>query len=193
MRHATTPCRAPDAGVAGFSLAELVYVLLIMGVLASIALPRIDMGRSRVDGGAMEIASHLMLAQRVAVLRQHDVRVLADTAAAALRMHEDRDNDGTQDVGEPVVMKALGDGVALALAGSQGLHAGSGAVTFAEGPEKMPVLVFHRNGSASEEGVLHVTSAGAGRSDHDRAVHVERATGLSTCWSRRTGAWQEGC
>lgn len=64
--------RAPAgylAGRAGFSLAELVVVMLVIGVLTSVASPRLadTLNRSRVTAAAARVAADLNLARRTAI------------------------------------------------------------------------------------------------------------------------------
>ena len=63
--------------------------------------------------------------------------------------------------------------------------------------QALPALTFHRNGAASEEGVIYLTSlrgaAGDDNSQDTRALQIERATGCVRCFTYRTLAWQEGC
>jgi prepilin-type N-terminal cleavage/methylation domain-containing protein len=179
-------------GRSGFSLVELIYVLVLVGVLVGIAMPRIDFQRARVDSAALQLGSHLLLAQRVAVLKQHDVRISFDETARTVVIHMDADNDGTTAATEQTRTEAIEEGVRFALAGAA-LYGGGAALTFEKDADELPTLVFHRNGSASEEGAVHLTSLSPYGPQHDRAVRITRATGLARCWSRRTGTWQEGC
>lgn len=184
--------RTAEQGRAGFSLAELAFVLLIVGVIAGMAFPRIDFKRARVDAAAVSAGSQLLRAQRVAVLRQHDVRVSFDADEGALLIHDDVDNDGTVDDGEPTRVEALGEKTYFGSVGDA-LFGDGDAITFELDDAELPTVVYHRNGSASEEGVVHITSESPVGEEHDRAIRVTRATGLARCWTRRNGDWKEGC
>jgi type II secretory pathway pseudopilin PulG len=173
-------------------LIELIIVLLIVVLILGMAAPRIDLGRIRVDTSAMRVSTYLLAAQRMAVTKQHDVRVLFDEAERALVIHEDANNDGIQDPGERLRTERLDDGIVFGL-GDDPLSGDGAALTFALGDEGVPTLTYRRNGSASEEGAAHLTALPAGRLTYDRAVHVTRATGLTRCWSRASEQWKEGC
>jgi len=83
----------------GFTLIELILVLTLIGLVSGIMLPRIDFQRARVDSAALQVSSNLLRAQRVAVMRQHDVRVSFDEAHTRVLTHQDANNDGRVDAG----------------------------------------------------------------------------------------------
>ena len=174
---------------------EIVVTLVVLGVVLGIAAPRFDTARARADGAALRVTSLLMTAQRRSVLRQHDVRLVFDTGEGRVVLHDDTDNDGSRTAGEPWQVQELGDGVAFGIAGTPRVAVPeAGPVTFDIDPDEgLPVVTFHRNGSASEEGVVYVTSASNQAATDTRAISVERSTGRTTCWTYRTGAWKEGC
>lgn len=178
---------------AGFTLVEVLHVVLVIAVLAGILAPRIDVAGSRADSAVLRANALITQAQRRALLRQHDIRILFDLDGSVLRLHDDADNDGEVDSGERDVVSELGEGTSFGRAGAPALEGGTGgAVSFSvDSDEDLPVLTFHRNGSASEAGVLHL-AAGSDPATA-RALRVERATGAATCWSHRTGEWEERC
>ena len=179
----------------GFSLPELLIVLGLFGILASYFAPRLDVAKFRQDSAVLEISMALGLAQQKAVLRGHSVRVGIDTAGARLVLHEDANNDQTVDTGEDVRVVELGDGVSFGLGGAPTLHGTAFAV--AEGPDGVPTLRFFRNGAASQEGTIYLTSERAASSgafpEDARALTLERSTGRTTCHSYRSGAWVATC
>ncbi len=183
----------------GFTLIELVIVLAMIGIVAAIAAPGLDFTRYRVDSAMQGIGTTLLVAQRLAVTRQHDVIVRFDVPGAALMVHEDADNDGAVDPGERVRRFPLGEHIVFGRAGaSAGPIPGSGSeVTFTRRVDGMPAVIFHRNGSASEAGGFYLTSKRAvlnpGHEADARAVEVERGTGRAS-WYRytSTGTWVRG-
>lgn len=178
----------------GFTLVEVLTVLVLVGVMAGIVVPRIDLGGARTNAMALRASSRLMMAQRVAVVRQHDVRVLFDADRRTLIVHHDEDNDRFFDGDEQVVRHDLADGVEFGRGDAKALPYGEGPISFSEDPNTgMPVVAYHRNGSASEEGVAYLVPRGESSPEDVRAVHVRRATGQVGCWTHRTGEWTEGC
>jgi hypothetical protein len=72
---------------------------------------------------------------------------------------------------------------------------GAETVTFTRTQDGFPVVVFHRDGTTSENGGVYLsTLAGLsiGRTEDVRAVEIARATGRATWFSFATGSWREG-
>jgi hypothetical protein len=72
---------------------------------------------------------------------------------------------------------------------------GGAAVNFTRTQGLLPIVIFHRDGSASENGGLYVTTVAGlslGRPGDVRAIEVSRATGRATWFSYATGAWKDG-
>jgi prepilin-type N-terminal cleavage/methylation domain-containing protein len=182
---------------AGYSMAEVLVVLVLMGILASIAIPRMDISGFQSDGGVQTVASTLMAAQRAAVARQHDVVVAFDVAGRRLRVHDDVNGNGDIDAGEAVRWVELGDGAVFGR-GTAAVHSqlGADAVSFTEQQGGLPAVTFFRAGSASQEGGAYVTSARAEAQGHNatatRAVVVDRSTGRTGWWKHGSGGWERG-
>ncbi|HVX90036.1 MAG TPA: GspH/FimT family protein [Gemmatimonadales bacterium] len=189
------PIRRGPAARRGFTLVELLIVLVVLGVLTAFAVPRIDPYHYRVEGSMRTLGSALQAAQREAVGAQHDVVVSFDTAGRRIRIHSDLDNDHVEDAGERVRTVGLDDAVVFGRpSGVPARGFGAAAVAF-DAVGGRPAVVFHRNGSASESGGFYLTSARAladpSRAADTRAIQFERATGRSD-WYRYQGAWQRG-
>ena len=178
----------------GYSLAEVLTVIALIGIITAMAVPRIDVSGRQATAAEQAAGLTLTAAQRAAVARQHDVVVAFDVAAAAMRIHYDADNDGRIDGGELVRHEALGSGAVFGRAGAPAYRIGSGPVSFTRTQDGKPAVTFHRNGSASEEGGFYVTSARAEAERtprHARVVVVDRATGRPTWATYRTeGGWK---
>lgn len=179
----------------GFTLVEAVMVIAILGILMSIAAPMLAAGRWRAEAGVHEVMSALGAAQRLALLRQHDVVVTFDLGRRALEVHRDANNDGTVDAGEDVRLVELPEAVGFAFAPAPPLAGDSAGVTFrVEGGA--PRLVFHRNGSASEAGRVYVRPVQGSLSSQAAGAHVvtvERSTGMLQCFAWSGASWRESC
>lgn len=184
----------------GFSLVELVIVMLIMGIVAGYAVPKLSLSRYRVDGVALSVRSALQTAQRTAIARQHDVIVSFDTANARIRVAPDPDNSGTIDGTEAnlAAWRPLG--------ASEGNLFGLPPRGYSTPTVATPVLgstlrkvngwpsiIFHRDGSASSEAEIYLANAARGRPQY-RVVTVVRSTGRTDAWrfagNDASGHWE---
>jgi prepilin-type N-terminal cleavage/methylation domain-containing protein len=181
-------------GRGGFSLIEVLSVIVIMGLLTAIAIPKAGISSYQANSGAQVVSTALSYAQRQAISRQADTRVAFDLANNRMRIHEDRNNDNIIDAGERVTFSNLPEGLTFGRGTAAARAMGGEVVTFTRAQGILPVLVFHRNGTASEDGGVYIsTIAGLSidRTADVRAVEISRATGRSTWFSYATGAWKE--
>jgi prepilin-type N-terminal cleavage/methylation domain-containing protein len=181
--------------LAGFSLVELLFVLALLGLLISMVAPLINPGRWRADSAVQEVMVGLNAAQRLAVLRQHDVVVTFLVGDRRLRVHRDANNDGVVDGGEDTRVIVLPETVGFSRGSAPPIEGISDDVSFAS-DDLGPHVVFHRNGSASESGTAYLRPVeGSLASDVEaaRAITVVRATGQVRCYSYRTGSWEGSC
>lgn len=183
----------------GYSLIEILTVLVLIGILVAAAAPRLDLTPLQSDSAMRQVASRLLASQRLAVARQHDVVVGFDLVENRLRVHADADNDGAIDPGEAVVWEPVERPVVLGVgqaAEDTEFGIGRGVMDLGGVQDGLRTITFHRSGSASEEGGLYLTSArarqGRGKPTDSRALRVERSTGRIS-WFRYTGSeWEEG-
>jgi len=181
----------------GFSLFELLMVMLLMSIVAGIVIPLIQPQKFQMDAAVVVVASTFTAQQRGSILRQHDMVVAVDSANSWLRAHRDADNDGAIDAGENFNVIQLDDGVVFGRGAATARPLGGAMNTFTDSQDGMPALTFRRNGSASSESILYLTSARAAVSgafpNDTRAVEIERATGRVRCYSFQPGSWIQTC
>lgn len=193
----STRCRTRPKRPRGFTLVEMLTVMALIVAIMGIALPSIDVARFRLDGEVQSLALMINSSQRLAVLRQYDIVLTFDETEKRIRLHHDVNNDGAAGTGEEVRYIQLEEEVVFGRGGASALPDGGSNVTFTETQDGLPSMTFRRNGSASETGVIYLTSLVAsrasGHSDHTRAIAIERATGQVTCMSFRTSDWEIGC
>ena len=179
----------------GFSLVEALTVIVIIGLMAGMAVPKTGMATYKANSGAQVVASALTYAQRQAISRQADTRVGFDVANNEMRIHEDADNDNVIDLEERVTVTALPEGVTFGIGAAAARPMGGAVVNFTRTQGMVPIVIFRRDGSASENGGVYVTTTAGlsvGRTADVRAVEVSRATGRASWFSFATGAWKEG-
>ena len=177
----------------GFSLIELMIVVVIIGIMAAVVAPRTAGDRWQLDGAVRAASAELGYAAQSAVTLQSDVRVSFQADSGRVRTHEDRNNNGAVDAGERVRWTSIASNVYFARASAAALPMGSAAVTFTGTADGMPTVIFRRDGSASEEGGLYLTTRRAAQrsSTRDvRAVVVTRSTGRTTPMTAASGSWQ---
>lgn len=180
----------------GFTLLELIVIMGILGIVAGFAAPLINADKFRMDSAALEVSTALHAAQRKGVMEGHNANIAFDTANRRFAVHMDSNNDGTLQGSENLVAIGLEEGVAFGRGGAPARPKGNAAISFTK-KSGVPTLRFFRNGSASEEGILYLTSersvtSGAFPQD-TRAIEVERSTGRIRCFSYKSGAWTEKC
>jgi len=178
----------------GLTVIELLIVLIILGIVAAIVAPRIDLGRYEVESAMRAAGVTLLTAQRQAVTRQHDVVVQFDLPNQALRIHEDKDNDAVVDPGERVRSTPLGEHIVFGLGPAPARPIGPGPITFTKTIGGLPAIVFRRNGSASQFGGFYLTSRRAvnsGTHENDaRCVEIEAATGRLSWYRYGAPVWR---
>lgn len=179
---------------AGVTLIEMLVAIVVIGIMTSIALPRINLEAYKVNSAVRAVTSTLTYAQRLSVTLQHDVVVTFDQGGRRLRMHEDRNNDGTINNNERVTITQLENGVVFSRGATPAHAIGSGALNFTRTQNGFPAVIFRRDGSASESGGFYLNSkrsVAAGTTHEARAGEIVRATGR-VVWYRYTTAWTRG-
>jgi prepilin-type N-terminal cleavage/methylation domain-containing protein len=179
----------------GFTLIEALTVIVIVGILAGMALPRAGLASYKANSGAQVVASTLTYAQRQAISRQADTRVAFDVANNELRIHEDSTNDNVINFNERVTATPLPEGITFGRGVAPARAMGAAAINFTKTQGLLPIVIFRRDGSASENGGVYLTTVdglSVGRAADVRAVEVSRATGRASWFTYATGTWKEG-
>lgn len=175
-----------------FTVIELMIVLAIIGIIAAFAYPKVNFTQFRVDAAARTLRVSLQNAERLAVTRQYDVVVSFDTANRRIRILEDNNNNATVDPGEHVVFTPLEDSVHFAIppAGVSGSATSAVNGSSIRTVDHMPTLIFHRDGAASSDADIYITSKRAINDDF-RCVRVIQSTGRTLWWRYLNGTWEQ--
>jgi prepilin-type N-terminal cleavage/methylation domain-containing protein len=175
----------PDGRRSGVTLIELVIVLVILGTLAGVTIPRLNLSSYRADAAAQQVRSVFQTAQRTSLTRQYDVIVSVDTIRGGLRIAEDVNNNGAIEISEWKFWRPPGEGNRFAVPPA-GVRPGTGDTyrpigTSVAGPslktvDGLPSVIFHRDGSTSSEMEVYMASRYRRRTDF-RGITLTRSTG----------------
>ena len=180
----------------GFSLVEILTVLIIIGVVVAFTMPRLKLSSNRVEAIAQQVRSVFQTAQRTSITRQFDVIISFDTVRSELRIGEDKDNSGTIDATEIRIWRPTGqnEGNIFAipprrLDGTVGTAAIVGSSL--KSLNGFPSITFHRDGSASSDAEVYMSNASRGVYQY-RLVTLTRSTGRTDMYryNGEAGIWQ---
>ena len=180
----------------GFTLLEMLLVIVIFGFLVTLVAPKIDLQKFTVDSAMQSAGTTLLVAQRLAVTRQHNIIVAFDTSAEAIRILDDANNNGSADPGEHLRVVPLSEHVVFGQGGAPPLGAWAGPVSFTKTFGTLPAVTFHRDGSASEAGAVYLTTAraaaGPGHAGDTRVIETDRATARVSWYRAAPPNWKRG-
>lgn len=187
-------------GSRGFSLIEMLIVMVVMGILAAISLPKVNLSRIRSKAAIQTLGTTMLALQREAIARQHNVVVIIENATSSLRVLYDSTNDVSINNNERTRSLPLGDEIVFGKPSTVPARSfGTNPINFTarEITTNQPAIVLYRNGSAREFGGLYLSTrkamAGApGHQGETWAMEIVRATGRAE-WLRWNGtAWVRG-
>lgn len=178
------------ASLKGFTLIEILMVVVLIGMVAMFGLPKLNWSGYRVNGAVRAVTGLLNRAERLAVTDQYNVNVLFDVAHQAIMIHEDANNDNIIQGTERVRSYPLGEGVIFGLGGAPARLYTTTPISFTHTQNGMPEIIFRRDGSASENGGFYITtttSQNSARPQDARSIEVIRSTGRAD-WYQYTGS-----
>src|SRR5687768_8092340 len=133
----------------GYTMVEMIVVLVIAGIVSAIALPNIDYRRYRADAATHTLRGTLQHAQRLSIVRQYDVVVVFDLDGRRIRIIEDMNNNRTADSTERVVVRPIEEGITF-IVPPRGVNGTVDAPIIGatlRDIDGLPSVTFHRNGS----------------------------------------------
>jgi type II secretory pathway pseudopilin PulG len=177
----------------GYTLIQVMIVLVLIAIIGSITLPKISMSRYRADGAMRVVQSVLQQAERGAVQRQMEVIVSFDTAGQRVRLAYDANGNHLVDAGEEVHWKPLEEGSRFAVP-SIGVNGAVGtSITgsnISKSAEGYPTIYYHRDGASSSSAEVYLRSSTSTDSNGFRALLVTQATGRVDLYRYGSGIWQ---
>jgi len=182
----------------GFTTLEVLLVVAIIGILAVVALPRIDLYRIQANSAVQIMSTTMVATQREALTKQHDMILTFDVPNRRMQLIWDANSNRTIDAGERTRSIPLDDRISFGLGGAPARAFGAAAINFNRTINGLPALIFHRNGSASGIGGFYLTSTravldGTAKWNRDtRAVEIVRATGRTEWFKYNGTAWTRG-
>ena len=150
---------------AGFSLVELMVVLVIFGIMTAVALPGLNKFLRSVDlnGQVQQTATMIRVVRQRAITENNNYVVFWDDTIKGFGWFDDDNNNGVMDVTEKRK-------TAVAFA-AWIVVTNSGTNPFAS-----PITTFSPNGSASQSGTCIFTNSDG----YARSLSIVRPTGMVT-------------
>ncbi len=194
----TTSARARAARAArqrterrGFTLLELVVVLIMVALIAGMAIPRLNYEKFRAEAAMRTVRTIMQGAQRNAIMRQTNVVVAFDVATGQMQIIEDADNDCVQDPGERVSKRVLEEGARFHMPPTPYGGPVSSAIS---GPNLCTInglraIQFLRDGATSTELDIYLTSSRGTATDY-RLVRVTQASGRTESFRFDGSGWK---
>ena len=182
----------PSKRLRGLTVIELVMVVVIIAIVASIALPKFDINRYRNDGAGRLVRVLLQEAQRNAITRQSNVIVSFDLAYNRLRIVQDYNNNDTINVGDWVQYRKLPEGARFLKPSWSGVNGAAPASTI-NGSNLLTIsgltsIVFQRDGSASSSLELYVGMRDNVQTDY-RGLFTTQSTGRTEMFKWNGATW----
>jgi prepilin-type N-terminal cleavage/methylation domain-containing protein len=179
----------------GVTLIEMIMVVVIIGIMAKVAIPRFDLNRYRADGAGRLARVLLQEAQRNAITRQSNVIVSFDPTYNRLRVVQDYNNNDTINTTDLVQYRKMAEGAMFskpAWSGAVGVDGtapaaainGAGLLTISG----LTTLIFRRDGSASSDVTLFITTRANVPTEY-REIIVNASTGRTDMYKYNGTAW----
>jgi prepilin-type N-terminal cleavage/methylation domain-containing protein len=176
----------------GFTLVELLMVIVMIGLVASWALPRFSIARYRADAAGRLMRTLVQVARRNAITRQSDVIFSVDAVNNRVRVVQDYNNNDTLNTGDLITWRKLEEGAILDHPTWPGPNGTTPSIPFS-GPNLrtvsgLPSVVFRRDGAASSDFELYTTVRDNVKVEY-RAITLTGSSGRTEFWKWNGVTW----
>jgi prepilin-type N-terminal cleavage/methylation domain-containing protein len=177
----------------GFTIIELVVVLILVGIIVGTAVPRLNHQRYRADAAARVTRATLQTLQRQAIMRQTNVLVAFSISRRRMYVIEDANNNYTFDSGERMHVRPLEEGAQFVMPSVQ-VPGTSTSTTPVSGPNLatvmgLPALAFLRDGASSSDANIYICS-GRCLPENQRALILTQSSGRTESWRFDGSTWR---
>ena len=179
----------------GVTIIEMVMVVVIIGIMAKVAIPRFNIDKYRADGAGRLALILLQEAQRNAITRQSNVIVSFDNVINRFRVVQDYNNNDTINTTDWVQYRNMAEGAVFSKPAWSGAIGADGTVPTAawSGSQlitvsSMPTIIFRRDGSASTNLTLFVTTRPSVPTEY-REIIVTASTGRADLYKFNGSGW----
>ena len=179
----------------GLTMIEMIMVVVIIGIMAKVAIPRFNIDKYRADGAGRLARILLQEAQRNAITRQSNVIVSFDPSYNRFRVVQDYNNNDTINTTDLVQYRNMAEGAVFSKPSWTGAVGEDGTAPAAaiNGAGLMTIsglttIIFRRDGSASTDLTLFVTTRANVPTEY-REIVVTATTGRSDIYKYNGSTW----
>jgi prepilin-type N-terminal cleavage/methylation domain-containing protein len=177
----------------GFTIIELTVVLIMVGIIAGMAMPRLNYQRYRADAAARVTRAVLQTSQRAAIMRQTNMLIVFDIAQRRMHIIEDSNNSYSYDAGERVRVRPLEEGATFRIPTAP-VYGSTVPSTPVAGPNMstvwgLPAIAFLRDGASSTDLNIYICSARC-PPENQRALVLTQASGRTESWRHNGSTWR---
>lgn len=177
----------------GFTIIELCVVLIMVGIITGMAVPRLNYQRYRADAAARVTRAVLQTSQRQAIMRQTNMLIVFWIAGRRMFIIEDSNNSYTYDPGERIRVRPLEEGAQFVMPTAK-VPGTSTPTSPISGPALstvfgLPAVAFLRDGASSSDVNIYICSARC-PPENQRALILTQSSGRTEAWRNNGSTWR---